>query len=112
MARGRGLPLPEITATVQRAVEHHDGELEVTNDGSRVTIEYGWLTPPRRRGPDYLDRRWFIGLNWARSTDERWRQDGRQTRPRSALRYQPPVEFRRSFEEIAVLRQEWDGLPE
>lgn len=53
-----------------------------------------------------LNRHWFIGLNDARYTVERWRQDYNQTRPHSALGYRPPEEFRRCFEETAVTRQE------
>lgn len=53
-----------------------------------------------------LNRHWFIGLNDARSTVERWRQDYNQTRPHSALGYRSPEEFRRCFEETAVTRQE------
>ena len=59
-----------------------------------------------------LDRHWFVGLSDARHTVETWRQDYNQTRPHSALGYQPPQEFRRVFEETAILRQELVGLSE
>lgn len=53
-----------------------------------------------------LNRHRFIGLNDARSTVERWRQDDHQTRPHSALGYRSPEAFRRCCEETAVTRQE------
>lgn len=59
-----------------------------------------------------LDRHWFVGLSDARHTVETWRQDYNQTRPHSALGYRPPQEFRRFFEETAILRQELVGLSE
>jgi putative transposase len=59
-----------------------------------------------------LDRHWFVGLNDARHTIEAWRQDYNQSRPHSALGYQPPEEFRRAFEETAIRRQELVGLSE
>jgi putative transposase len=59
-----------------------------------------------------LNRHWFIGLNDARRTIETWRQDYNRARPHSALGYRSPEEFRRFFEETAVMRQEWDGLSE
>jgi putative transposase len=59
-----------------------------------------------------LDRHWFVGLSDARHTVETWRQDDHQTRPHSALGYRPPQEFRRVFEETAILRQELVGLSE
>jgi len=59
-----------------------------------------------------LDRHWFVGLNDARHTIEAWRQDYNQARPHSALGYRPPAEFRRVFEETAIMRQEWPGLSE
>jgi putative transposase len=59
-----------------------------------------------------LDRHWFLGLGDARHTVEAWRQDYNQARPHSALGYRPPAEFRRFFEETAIMRQEWAGLSE
>lgn len=59
-----------------------------------------------------LDRHWFVGLSDARHTVESWRQDYNQTRPHSALGYRPPQEFRRFFEETAMLQQELVGLSE
>lgn len=59
-----------------------------------------------------LDRHWFLGLGDARHTIEAWRQDYNQARPHSALGYRPPAEFRRFFEETAIMRQEWAGLSE
>jgi Integrase core domain len=57
-----------------------------------------------------LNRHSFLGLNDARRTIETWRQDYNRARPHSALGYRSPEEFRRFFEETAVMRQEWDGL--
>ena len=59
-----------------------------------------------------LDRHWFLGLTDARHTVEIWRQDYNQARPHSALGYRPPEEFRRVFEETAIMRQELVGLSE
>jgi putative transposase len=59
-----------------------------------------------------LDRHWFLGLGDARHTVEAWRQDYNQARPHSALGYRPPAEFRRFFEETAIMRQELVGLSE
>lgn len=59
-----------------------------------------------------LDRHWFLGLGDARHTIEAWRQDYNQARPHSALGYRPPAEFRRFFEETAIMRQELAGLSE
>jgi putative transposase len=59
-----------------------------------------------------LDRHWFVGLSDARHTVETWRQDYNRTRPHSALGYRPPEEFRRFFEETAIMRQELVGLSE
>jgi putative transposase len=57
-----------------------------------------------------LDRHWFVSLADARHTVEAWRQDYNGARPHSALGYRPPAEFRRFFEETAIMRQEWVGL--
>jgi putative transposase len=59
-----------------------------------------------------LDRHRFLGLADARHTVEAWRQDYNQARPHSALGYRPPAEFRRFFEETAIMRQELVGLSE
>jgi len=59
-----------------------------------------------------LDRHWFVGLCDARHTVEAWRQDYNRARPHSALGYRPPAEFRRFFEETAMMRQELAGLSE
>jgi len=59
-----------------------------------------------------LNRHWFLGLTDARHTVEIWRQDYNQARPHSALGYRPPEEFRRVFEETAIMRQELVGLSE
>ena len=59
-----------------------------------------------------LDRHWFVGLSDARHTVETWRQDDHRARPHSALGYQAPQEFRRVFEQTAILRQELVGLSE
>lgn len=59
-----------------------------------------------------LDRHWFLGLTDARHTGAIWRQDYNQARPHSALGYRPPEEFRRVFEETAIMRQELVGLSE
>jgi putative transposase len=59
-----------------------------------------------------LDRHWFVGLGDARQTVEAWRQDYNRARPHSALGYRPPAEFRRFFEETAIMRQELVGLSE
>ena len=57
-----------------------------------------------------LDRHWFLGLADARHTVEAWREDYNRARPHSALGYRPPEEFRRAFEEAAIMRQELVGL--
>ncbi len=59
-----------------------------------------------------LNRHWFLGLTDARHTGAIWRQDYNQARPHSALGYRPPEEFRRVFEETAIMRQELVGLSE
>jgi putative transposase len=59
-----------------------------------------------------LDRHWFVGLGDARHIIEAWRQDYNRARPHSALGYRPPAEFRRFFEETAIMRQELAGLSE
>jgi putative transposase len=59
-----------------------------------------------------LDRHWFVGLGDARHIIEAWRQDYNRARPHSALGYRPPAEFRRFFEETAMMRQELAGLSE
>ena len=59
-----------------------------------------------------LDRHWFVSLPDARHTIEAWRQDYNRARPHSALGYRPPEEFRRVFEETAIMQQEWIGLSE
>jgi putative transposase len=59
-----------------------------------------------------LDRHWFVGLRDARRTVEAWRHDYNRARPHSALGYRPPAEFRRFFEETAIMRQELVGLSE
>ena len=44
-----------------------------------------------------------------------WRlggEDYNRSRPHSALGYRPPAEFRRFFEETAIMRQELVGLSE
>ena len=45
-----------------------------------------------------LNAHWFVGLADARGTVEAWRDDYNRTRPRSALRYRTPDEFRRDFD--------------
>jgi putative transposase len=59
-----------------------------------------------------LDRHWFVGLGDARHIIEAWRQDYNCARPHSALGYRPPAEFRRFFEETAIMRQDLAGLSE
>jgi putative transposase len=59
-----------------------------------------------------LDRHWFVGLGDARHIIEAWRQDYNRARPHSALGYRPPAEFRRFFEETAIMRQDLAGLSE
>jgi putative transposase len=59
-----------------------------------------------------LDRHWFVGLGDARHIIEAWRQDDHCARPHSALGYRPPAEFRRFFEETAMMRQDLAGLSE
>jgi putative transposase len=57
-----------------------------------------------------LNEHWFLGLGDARRIVEDWRQDYNQARPHSALAYRTPEEFRRTWAERAITRQEVAGL--
>ena len=48
---------------------------------------------------ELLNREWFRSRAEARVLIERWRQFYNEQRPHSALRYQPPAQVRRSWQE-------------
>ena len=52
-----------------------------------------------------LDRHWFHRLAEARHTVEAWRHDDHRARPRSALGYRAPEEFRLGFDAAVIRRQ-------